>query len=505
MGSTAVPDYSRKRTSTDYPASRAAFKNQRNQTAHLCLHKLVVTMITDAVVILITAAVTLSGWAWLKSGTGHMGLPAHHSAITAADVLPVFGFIIAFVGVSWRHPGYTTSPRPEHGRELLFLLHAASIAGLVDCGTLYLTHRSDVSPILIGLFASLVTAALFLCRLVERSAILRLGANQSDLQNLLIAGTGHLSRAIGDYISCNPRFGYRLHGFVALSPADAFVSLQGHEIASLDRLHQTARAGFIDEIIIGDSCDPQQIALLLRAAHELGIAVRAVSCFHADLAAGAPFEYLGMYPVTSLLNRRVRTVSTILKRLIDLLVSSVMLIATIPIMCVTACAIKIDSPGPVFYVAERIGRRGRPFHCFKFRSMVTNADDLRGQLLEHNERDGILFKLSNDPRVTRVGAFIRKFSLDELPQLFNVLRGEMSIVGPRPPTRPEVEKYDPDHLRRLEVLPGLTGLWQIRARQDSSFANYIALDMTYIDEWSLWLDLKIMLSTFGAVMRGTGC
>jgi lipopolysaccharide/colanic/teichoic acid biosynthesis glycosyltransferase len=136
--------------------------------------------------------------------------------------------------------------------------------------------------------------------------------------------------------------------------------------------------------------------------------------------------------------------------------------------------------------------------------MVANADQLRTTLDPLNERDGVLFKVKNDPRVTRLGRFLRKYSLDELPQFFNVLRGEMSLVGPRPPIATEVEKYQLEHLRRLEVLPGLTGLWQVQARQDSSFEKYIALDTAYVENWSFWLDLKILCLTAEVVLRGTG-
>jgi lipopolysaccharide/colanic/teichoic acid biosynthesis glycosyltransferase len=137
--------------------------------------------------------------------------------------------------------------------------------------------------------------------------------------------------------------------------------------------------------------------------------------------------------------------------------------------------------------------------------MIVNADKLKSSLEAHNERDGPLFKMTNDPRITRIGRFLRKFSLDELPQLLNVIHGDMSLVGPRPPIANEVKRYELEHLRRLEVLPGLTGLWQVRARQDPSFDRYMALDLTYVENWTLWLDLKILARTAQVVFRGTGC
>ena len=175
-----------------------------------------------------------------------------------------------------------------------------------------------------------------------------------------------------------------------------------------------------------------------------------------------------------------------------------------PVMLFLIIAIKLDSAGPVFYRANRVGRKGRHFTCYKFRTMCQNADVLKESLQHQNERDGVLFKISNDPRVTRVGRLLRKYSLDELPQLYNVLRGDMSLVGPRPPIASEVEQYDISHLRRLDVLPGMTGLWQVEARQDPSFDSYISLDTAYVENWSLWLDLKILARTVSVVISGTG-
>jgi lipopolysaccharide/colanic/teichoic acid biosynthesis glycosyltransferase len=151
-----------------------------------------------------------------------------------------------------------------------------------------------------------------------------------------------------------------------------------------------------------------------------------------------------------------------------------------------------------------VGRKGRNFTCLKFRTMVATADKMRENLEHRNERDGILFKISNDPRITRVGAWLRKYSLDELPQFLNVVAGDMSLVGPRPPLASEVERYKLSHLRRLDVLPGMTGLWQIEARQDPSFDNYISLDTVYVENWSLMLDLRILARTVGVVLSGTG-
>jgi exopolysaccharide biosynthesis polyprenyl glycosylphosphotransferase len=200
----------------------------------------------------------------------------------------------------------------------------------------------------------------------------------------------------------------------------------------------------------------------------------------------------------------VPEIALLLKRMVDIVFSTLILICILPVLLAIAIAIKLDSKGPVFYHAQRLGKKGRVFRCLKFRTMVRDADKRLSDVMHMNERDGVLFKISNDPRITKPGRFLRKYSLDELPQFFNVLHGDMSIVGPRPPLASEVQAYQLSHLRRLDVTPGITGLWQVQSRQDPSFDSYISLDVTYIENWSVWLDIKIILRTIGVVVAGTG-
>jgi lipopolysaccharide/colanic/teichoic acid biosynthesis glycosyltransferase len=188
----------------------------------------------------------------------------------------------------------------------------------------------------------------------------------------------------------------------------------------------------------------------------------------------------------------------------DVVGAMVALLFLSPLLATIAGLIKLDSPGPVLYSACRAGRKGRLFHCHKFRTMVTNADDLKDELRAANERSGPFFKIANDPRVTRLGHWLRRYSLDELPQLWNVLKGEMSLVGPRPHPMDDVASYEIGHLGRLDVTPGITGLWQVTARRDPSFQRGIELDREYIRTWSLRSDLRILLKTFLAVLQGSG-
>jgi exopolysaccharide biosynthesis polyprenyl glycosylphosphotransferase len=190
----------------------------------------------------------------------------------------------------------------------------------------------------------------------------------------------------------------------------------------------------------------------------------------------------------------------------DFVGAAILLLFVLPIMAVAAVLIRLSSPGPVLFRQQRAGLNGQPFTMLKFRTMVTNAEQLKQELAALNEMSGPVFKVTNDPRITPIGRFLRKWSIDELPQLLNVLRGEMSLVGPRPLPVDEVRRFDdPAHRRRLSVKPGLTCLWQVSGRNDvKDFKEWVRLDLEYIDNWSLWLDLKILLRTIPAVFAGTG-
>ncbi|WP_018601521.1 sugar transferase [Mycobacterium sp. 155] len=192
------------------------------------------------------------------------------------------------------------------------------------------------------------------------------------------------------------------------------------------------------------------------------------------------------------------------KRAFDVCFSLIVLLAAAPIMIAAALAVKLSSKGPVFYVAERVGLDGRPFRMIKFRSMIVDADKRVADVAHLNEGGGVLFKIRADPRVTPVGRFLRKYSIDELPQFINVLRGEMSVVGPRPPLPSEVESYDHQVRRRLLVRPGITGLWQVSGRSDLSWEDSVRLDLSYVENWSMINDLVIAMSTLSAVVRGSG-
>ncbi|WP_283594350.1 sugar transferase [Limosilactobacillus galli] len=195
----------------------------------------------------------------------------------------------------------------------------------------------------------------------------------------------------------------------------------------------------------------------------------------------------------------------IIKRVFDVIAASIALVILSPVFLIVAICIKADDPkGPVFYSQIRVGKDGRRFRMYKFRSMVTNADELLEKLRSQNEVNGAMFKMKNDPRITKVGRVIRKYSLDELPQLVNIVGGSMSIVGPRPPLVSEVAEYTDYDKQRLMVKPGATGMWQVGGRNDVDFAEMVKLDLTYIQERSIWLDLKIMFETVKIMIKPNG-
>ncbi len=396
---------------------------------------------------------------------------------------------------------------PIQGRgglhEQRMTMQASLTAGLVLCGTLYLSGADEVSRIVVALTVVFSTILLCIRRAVERRSFYRRSLAGIETRNVLIVGAGRVGQALRNHLDSLQHLGYRFKGFVALTEREADLG-DAEVIGDVLNCLSLARSLFVDEIFFSVPADKKLVINTVEEARQYGIDVRVVPDLYDGLAWNAPVEFVGQFPTIPLHRGEFPIGAFLLKRMLDITLSSIALLVLSPIMLVIAIAVRLDSEGPTFYRTSRIGRKGRTFSCFKFRTMVLNADKLKEKLAHMNERDGVLFKIANDPRITRVGRVLRKYSLDELPQFYNVLRGDMSLVGPRPPIAREVEQYDIEHLRRLNVLPGITGLWQVEARQDPSFDSYISLDTAYVENWSLWLDLKILARTVSVVISGTG-
>jgi exopolysaccharide biosynthesis polyprenyl glycosylphosphotransferase len=318
-------------------------------------------------------------------------------------------------------------------------------------------------------------------------------------RNILIMGAGPVGRAIAAHLQANPESGRKVSGFL-----DDEKPLGRGVIGGTADLARLARTGFVDEVILAVPKNSEVARQVLSEARRLRLDVEIVPELFGCRPVGREIERIGGLPVICLHAEKLPAIGLMLKRLMDVLGASVALILLSPLLAAIALLIKLDSAGPILYCAPRAGRKGEIFRCYKFRTMVNNADELRTHLLEKNERSGPWFKMASDPRVTRIGFYLRRHSLDELPQLWNVLRGEMSLVGPRPHTVDDFAAYEVGHLGRLDVTPGITGLWQVTARRDPSFEQNMDLDRTYIQTWNLALDMRILLKTLVAVARGSG-
>jgi exopolysaccharide biosynthesis polyprenyl glycosylphosphotransferase len=416
------------------------------------------------------------------------------------------GFILALLFISHRLQLY--SPHRIHNflHEQRLAVQACLSAGLMLTSSIYLLHARAIPRSIVLITIALVTAAVSVRRMLFRALQYRRFERGVGIRNLLIVGTGPEAQALRRHVDSVRHLGYAFKGFIDV-PGNGFrpsVNPAGDIVGDLDSLFDHARKHFVDEIFFTIPLERSDMQEVLLKARETGIDLRVLPHTFGGLALNCPIEYVGQFPTIPLHRGDLPEMALTLKRTLDLVLSSFILLMLSPILIAIAIAIKITAPGPVFYRSDRIGKKGRVFKCIKFRTMVVDADRKRAEIMHLNEREGILFKVTNDPRITPIGRILRKYSLDELPQFFNVLKGDMSIVGPRPPIGSEVRQYKLDHLRRLDVMPGITGLWQVYARQDPSFDSYISLDLAYVENWNIWLDLKIILRTVTVVFAGTG-
>jgi exopolysaccharide biosynthesis polyprenyl glycosylphosphotransferase len=363
----------------------------------------------------------------------------------------------------------------------------------------FISGHKDISRLVIFSAALLNVIMLSGWRYFKRSWILRRAVRGIGVTRILIVGSGRIGKALARWFQENRHLGYLVCGFLDSEPStDPLV------LGTVNDLQKFALTHFVDELFITLPAERELVKKTVVEARELGLGLKLVPDLYDGFGWKVPLHMIGGFPVMDLLWQPIPAVGLMTKRFLDVVVATVAMVITAPLFAVIAVLIKLDSPGPVFYDSDRVGRKGRRFKCHKFRTMVVDADMQKEKLRSANERNGPFFKLANDPRVTKIGRWLRRSSLDELPQLVNVLKGEMSLVGPRPHPVDDYELYSIEHLRRLDVSPGLTGLWQVTARKDPSFDTNMALDLEYIENWSLGLDFKIMLKTVPAVFRAEG-
>jgi exopolysaccharide biosynthesis polyprenyl glycosylphosphotransferase len=402
------------------------------------------------------------------------------------------------------------------GANQLFLARAISrfgeelrrlmTAGLMAIGFLlavsFGAQYGSLSRLWVGLLLICVTSSLAVSRLVARRVFNNLRREGRISRPVIIVGTGTDAISLLHAAQRRPDLGYEVLGFTG----DDTGARGGLEV--LGTVEETPevvrRTGATGVVLSVGSLDPAMVNRLTRVLTDEGCHVTLSSSLHdIDISRTRSQTIDGRLMIYIEPTNRSRT-HLMLKRAFDLTIASLVLLLALPIMLIAAVAIKLDSRGAVLFRQVRVGKDGVPFEILKFRSMCDGAEALQADLAELNERSGPLFKVTCDPRVTRVGRFLRKTSIDELPQLWNVIRGEMSIVGPRPALPAESEQWTPDLRDRLRVLPGITGMWQVSGRAEADFEIYRRLDLYYVDNWSLTHDVRILLKTIFVVFAGRG-
>ena len=349
-------------------------------------------------------------------------------------------------------------------------------------------------------------------RLIVRMVRQGFWARGIGVERVLIVGAGRAGQRIMQHIYGNPQLGYRVVGFLGDQPADSNWGIATERrverppfLGDPGAIEEAIRQHDVDEVIIAlPPAEHHSIFQMIQQCRQMDVSFTFLpDLFEMALDRVSIHEVAGL-PLIELRESRIRGLNYVVKRTMDVLVSMTVLIITAPLLGLISLAIKLDSRGPIFLRQVRVGRDSEEFVCYKFRSMVQDAERRKQELMEQTGSNGPLFKMKNDPRVTRVGKLLRKTSLDELPQFFNVLLGEMSVVGPRPQVPSEVDLYEDWHHQRLQVTPGLTGLWQVSGRSDLTFDEMVKLDLYYAENWSPWLDIKLMLRTIPAVLFGRG-
>jgi len=386
------------------------------------------------------------------------------------------------------------------------LIRANLVGMALIVGTAYLLKLQDISRTFLVVFGLL--NIIFLCaeRLALRGLLQNFQRRGMALRRVIVLGTHREAIRFARLIQQRPSWGLHLVGLVHDADDDA-AGETPHSLPLLGGVHQLEKIlenQVVDEVLIARSSGtPEEREDVFLLCEDLGITARlAVGGFPHVIARAHMEEFQGHMLLT--FTTQPGSLALALKRLVDLLVGSLLLaLAAVPGLII-ALLIKLESRGPALFVQERIGLHGRRFRMLKFRSMVVGAEERQSDLQVLNEMEGPVFKLRSDPRVTTLGWFLRRTSLDELPQLLNVLRGQMALVGPRPPLPEEVSHYRRWQRRRLSMKPGITCLWQVSGRNQVDFEEWMRLDLRYIDSWSLWLDLKILLRTIPAVLSGRG-
>ena len=469
----------------------------------LLRYQKVILAATDA--LLVVAAFYVAWWLRYERQWYHSVDPAYYT-----DFRFYFGIAViasVFTLLTFYLQGVYTLPRGvSFFTEFSKLFTSTAIVTIVLMVGNYMFQPLYHSRLVYGMAGGFILLFTTISHLVYRFVQTQMRQRGIGIRRVLLVGAGEMSRTIMRTLLAEPELGYQAVGFLDDNPQKGERNLGPFVgLGSIDNLSQILSEYHVDEVIITLPWQyHRRIMSVLRQCQQANVKARVVPDVLQLSLDRVDIEVLSGIPLISVKPHAIAGPQFAIKRIMDIILGGLGLIIALPIMGVLALAIKMDSPGPIFFIQKRIGRNGKPFMAYKFRSMVADAERLKPQLQQLNEADGPLFKIKDDPRLTRVGRFLRRTSLDELPQIFNVLKGEMSLVGPRPALPEEVAAYEPWHRKRLEALPGMTGLWQVSGRSNLGFDEMVMLDIYYVENWSPGLDLSILIRTIPKVLVGEG-
>jgi exopolysaccharide biosynthesis polyprenyl glycosylphosphotransferase len=424
-------------------------------------------------------------------------------------------FALIWTGVFWALGMYRLRVRWSLLAEARDIAKATLVALAVTLSLLFILHQDNVSRLFLAILFIAQPIAMLGSRALLRRwfEVLRRGGRNRTY--MLVAGTGALAQTFSDRVERHPALGIKVVGHLMV--VDSTVRGRGADdsspqvlvtrpiLGSIDEMQAIFHSHIVDEVAV---CLPPAsshfLEPIIAVAADEGKTVRVPRDPEEGALSGALQEEFDGFLVRSVVHDGQRDLGLAVKRVFDVLLASVAALVLSPIWIATALLIWLRDGRPILFRQTRVGRHGRPFTMFKFRTMVVDAEDQYSSLEAHSDTKGPAFKMRHDPRVTPLGRVLRRSSLDELPQLMNVIKGEMSLVGPRPAPPREVESYDMWHRRRLSMRPGMTGLWQVEARMDDHFDARAELDLQYIDHWSPWNDIRILLRTVPAILTRTG-
>ncbi len=450
--------------------------------------------VTAALVFLFVSYIRFGNTGWTGIWT-RIGIDIGWAAIA---------FAIGWVVVLWYNGLYRLRARWRLRTEAMDIVRSTILVAALVLAILFIYKQQDVSRLfLLTLFTvqPLVTLA---SRGLLRLAFSELRRRGHNARYMLVIGTGRLAQDFADLVEGRPGLGLHVIGHISV-PGEGQHVVTRPILGKLDAIEEVLHANIVDEV--GACLSPESASLIepiARLAADEGKTVRIpVDPTDGSIRNAREEEFEGLL-VRSLIHDGQREAGLVIKRLIDIVGATVGLVILSPVLLVTAILVRLRDGSPVIFRQTRVGLHGRPFTILKFRTMVPDAEDRLDEVAHLNELEGAAFKASNDPRMSPLGRHLRRLSIDELPQLWNVLRGEMSLVGPRPPLPSEVIEYDIWHRRRLSMKPGITGLWQVESRHERNFDRWVELDLSYIDRWTLWLDIRILLRTMPNVMMARG-